>query len=247
MTALAQERLSSVEAWKFKQFPLAVGNKGYKGGIACLDQSTGKCEPGHSESDLLVIGKFAETVDATAAEALINVEFPREIWVQWWVNAASSIAASDVGNLCFVLDDQSVTLTAAGNSVAGRIWAVDAARGVAVEMLQAPSSASGSGEPIDVLPAFVAAASLSPVSPVNGTLYDVPTTAAASVISLTATAKPGTVLYFSADGTKNGHTVQYKDATGAVALTTALTASKRHMVVAVMLGGIWVANAYVSP
>ncbi len=55
------------------------------------------------------------------------------------------------------------------------------------------------------------------------------------------------MLYFVADGTKNGHTVTYRDATGTVALTTALTASKRHLVVATFLNGLWNANAYVGP
>ena len=53
------------------------------------------------------------------------------------------------------------------------------------------------------------------------------------------------MLYFSADGVKNAHTVQYRQ--GATPLTTALTASKRHLVVALFLDGTWRANAYVSP
>jgi len=83
--------------------------------------------------------------------------------------------------------------------------------------------------------------------PASGLIYDIPTTAAASTVTLPAAAAEGTILYFVADGTKNGHTVQYRDATGPVNLTTALTASKRHQVTAIYLNAKWTANAYVSP
>lgn len=81
----------------------------------------------------------------------------------------------------------------------------------------------------------------------HGATYDVGTTGAASTVTLPATPADGTRIYFVADGTKNGHTVQYRDATGPTNLTTALLASKRHLVVCVGLGGKWFANAYVSP
>ena len=78
-------------------------------------------------------------------------------------------------------------------------------------------------------------------------VYDVPTTGAASTITLPASSIEGATIQFVADGTKNAHTVTYRDATGPTALTTALLASKRHLVVATYLGGKWFANAYVSP
>src|SRR5690349_11952886 len=111
MTALAKERMASVERWGHHLFPLAVGNKAFKNAIACLDLSTGKVEPGHAESDLLVIGKFAETVDATAAEKQVNVSFGQEKEVEWWDNSETDpVAATDVGSLCYVEDDQTTTI-----------------------------------------------------------------------------------------------------------------------------------------
>jgi hypothetical protein len=139
MTALARERMSIIERWTYHQFPLAVGNKGWKGGMAFLDSSTGKCEPGHaSENDLIYIGTFDETIDATSVEKLVNVDLGMEIEVRWWENSvANAIAASDVGKLCYAEDDQTVTITSAtgANSVVGRIWAVDSVKGVAVQKL----------------------------------------------------------------------------------------------------------------
>lgn len=247
MTALANERMSSTERWTRKQFPLAVGNKAWKNGIACADLSSGKVEPGHGEADLLVIGRFAETIDATAAEKLVNVDLGMEIEVVWYENATAgdAVVAADLFNLCYVLDDQTVTRTPGGRPVAGRIWAVDSARGVAVEKLQSAPGSTGGVE--TALPAFAANNIAVPDAPANGAVYDVPATGAASTITLPAIANEGTTVQFFADGTKNAHTVQYRDATGPVNLTTALTAAKRHLVIATYLNGIWAANAYVAP
>jgi hypothetical protein len=75
----------------------------------------------------------------------------------------------------------------------------------------------------------------------------VPATGAASTVTLPAAALDGTSASFVADGTANAHTVQYRDATGVVNLTAALTAAKRHLVIVEKVGGKWFANAYVSP
>lgn len=112
--------------------------------------------------------------------------------------------------------------------------------------------ASDSSAPLENLrtataTAFAANDSIIASNPPSGTTYDIPTTGAASTVTLPDTAAEGTILYFTADGTKNGHTVQYRDATGPANLTTALTASKRHLAVAIHQGDKWFVNAYVSP
>lgn len=247
MTALAKSRQSSIEAWNDKQFTLASGNKAWKGGLAGLDMSTGKVEPGHAESDLLIIGSFTEDVDATSADKLVNVRFDREIRLRWYANSTTTaLVSTDVGKLCYVEDDQTVTASPNNAPVAGRVWAVSSLDGVAVELLPA-GGGSLSGAVVGTLAAFSANNINVPTQPTNGTIYDVPTTAAASTITLPASADPGCTLRFVADGTKNGHTVQYRDITGTVVITTALTALKRHNVVTTFLNGLWTANAYVAP
>ncbi len=243
MTALAQEKARRQETWKLRAFTLKVGTKGYKGARAALDLATGKVVPATSATNLLPIGVFAETIDATSAAAPITVDLEREIQLEWFANATAgaAIAATDVGNLAYMVDDQTVGITPTG-SVAGRIWAYDATKGIAIEKLsqgKAPLSQPtiGSYTANDYAPATVE----------NESVNDVPTTGAASTITLPAAALDGTRMHWAADGTKNGHTVQYRDATGPTNLTTALTASKRHLVIAVKLGGKWFANAYVSP
>ncbi len=251
MTALGNERMSNREGWIYKQFTLASGHKAWKNGIAAIDLGTGKVIPAETAADLIVIGKFAETIDATSADKLVNVSFGREVWIEWFANDGTSIVATDLGALCYLKDDQSVTITSTGASIAGRIWGVDSGKGVAVEFLDAVPSPLATLDGLVANEVTLSAFSSNninvPASPDSGTIFSVPTTGAASTITLPATATEGTIVYFVADGTHNGHTVQYRDATGPTNITTALTASKRHMVAASFVGGAWFANAYVSP
>jgi hypothetical protein len=253
VSALSTERMSGKEHWGSHSFPLASGNKAYKNGLACIDLSTGKVEPAHAETDLFVIGKFERTVDATAGEKQVSVAFWKEIVVEWLENdtEGTPVVAADVGSLCYLLDDQTVTGSSAGNSVAGRVWAIDATRGVAVERLQAVPAAVASLDGlggVDTDPgAFAAGDLVIDDNPNSGAVYELPATAANSTVTLPAAADEGAIVHFVADGILNGHTVQYRDATGPANLTTALTASKRHQVTAIFLNGKWRANAYVSP
>jgi hypothetical protein len=135
MTALAREKMQIIERWTRHLFTLASGKKAWQGGLAALNTATGKVEPASSAAGLVVIGVFAESIDATTADKEVNVDLGLEIEVRWWANAGTGGAtATDLGKIAFVVDDQTVGITE-GPVVAGRIWAVDA-KGVAVEKLQ---------------------------------------------------------------------------------------------------------------
>lgn len=243
MTALDRNKTFKESHWKYRSFTLKSGKIAYEGAAACLELATAKVVPAANLPGLVFIGYFAEKVDASAADKPVNINLPEEIVLKWHVNATAgdAVAATDVMKIAYVLDDQTVTITPTP-VVAGRIWAVDAVDGVAIQKLD-NTSASGQQPAI----AAYTANDSAPASLVNGGLYDVPTTGAASTITLPAAAPDGTTVHFAADGTKNGHTVTYRDATGPTNLTTALTASKRHLVIASKSGGKWFANAYVSP
>lgn len=250
MAALAQDRMRITEVWKHKVFTLTSGTKAYKGADAVLVLGTAsKVVPATTAAagGGIRIGLFDEQVDATAADTPVKIDLEREIVMEWFANAAGgdAIAATDVGKDAYIADDQTVGIlghtAGVGRVKAGRIWAVDTKKGVAIEKY---TEAALTG--IAALPAFAANDS-APSSITNSATYDVPATAAASTVTLPAAAPDGTKIVVTADGTKNGHTVQYRDATGPTNLTTALTASKRHYVDCVKIGGKWFANAYVSP
>lgn len=246
MTALAQERGANLEA--ISRLPVTLtGVKAWKGAKIALNLSTGKAvlAAANVTAPLLVIGCAHETVDATAADKELDVVLDREIWGRWQVNSGvTAVVAADIGRLCYQEDDQTVCADpVAGQPVAGRVWQVSSTRGVFVELLLSP----GPSPLVGHAPAPVAGDVILLANPPPGAVIDVPTTAAATTVTLPATAIEGTAIDFVADGTKNGHTVQYRDATGPTNLTTALLASKRHLVRCAFLGGKWHANAYVAP
>lgn len=250
MTALsAAKALNRQTIARDATFTLASGQTVWKGALIAIKLGTGTVVEATGASDELVIGVAMFDVNASAAAKPLAVEFTTPVNGIYFANG-SSIAATHIGDICYVADDQTVALTpiASGASVAGRIWGVDSVRGVLVEILR-PLSQGGNLLASRTLPAHVSNdVIVTAALCIPGTIFDIATTAANSTVTLPATGvAEGTELVFVADGTKNGHTVQYRDATGPVNLTTALTASKRHRVVATYLNGIWNASAYVSP
>lgn len=246
MTAAAANRGRTQQTLKHTEYTLASGNIAYKGARAMLNPVTGKVQPATGVAGLVPLGVFDEYKDASSADKLVSIDLEREIQVEWWINGTSTnaIAATDVGKMAFHLDDQTVSILSAGLSPAGRIRKYDSTRDlVAVERL---SELEDLGS-VPAVSAFASNDYVVPATTPNDSILDIPTTGAASTVTLPAAAPDGTRLTFVADGTKNGHTVQYRDATGPVNLTTALTASKRHEVICVKRDGLWFANAYISP
>jgi hypothetical protein len=248
MTAQAADRPLTRGRISEPTFTLKSGEVVYKGALIAFELGTAFVVEATGASDELVIGTAMEAVDASAAAKAIPVRLEREVNTVYFKNG-SSIATANQGQLCYVTDDQTVSLTpnASGACLAGRIWSVSSTLGVEVELI-APLTPGGATLAQTALPAHAANdVILTAALAVPGSIYDIATTAGATTVTLPAGVAEGTVLTFVADGTKNGHTVQYRDATGPTNLTTALTASKRHLVIAAYLNGIWNANAYISP
>jgi hypothetical protein len=218
----------------------------YAGGMV-MRLSTGLTVAAAATAGARVIGVACETVANESGVASTFADIERGAF--WFANSASTDAILDdhIGENCFAVDDATVAClpgTAGIRPIAGKVLAIDSTLGVLVEILGTDVKTASVG----TLPAQVSNDIILPLaSVINGAVYDVPTTAAASTVTLPAAAQEGAKIYFFADGTKNGHTVTYRDATGPVSLTTALTASKRHTAVAVFVGGKWGVNACVSP
>jgi hypothetical protein len=111
----------------------------HEGGIACLDlDDSGKARPGAVDTNLRPVGLFIDvgesglTGDGTKT---VLIRLFREVRC-WWFKNDTTDAVTDamVGGLCYVFDDETVSSDATGTSVAGRIWAVDATKGVLVEL-----------------------------------------------------------------------------------------------------------------
>ncbi len=126
-------RLASVVS-----LPLAASQSVFQGGIACADITTGTVKKGAAaNANLLRIGEFNETFDNSAGTGTVqvNVLLDHEVVCRWYDNdtGANKVAASDLFSDVYILDDHTVTTSSSGNSKAGRCWAVDSVKGVAVE------------------------------------------------------------------------------------------------------------------
>jgi len=251
VTALAGNRAPNEVRWKYKIFTLASGQVAYQGAELGYNRSTNKVSKITSGATTLIpVGTSVDKVDATSADADVNVDLGSELTLFWCPNATGgdAVASTDVLKDVYWTDDQTVTITSTLGPLAGRVWAVDSTKGVLVEMIRPRIGVDADSDISATLaaPAFASNDSV-PTDITAGAIYSIPSTGAASTVTLPAAAADGTVAYFVADGSANGHTVQYRDATGPANLTTALTASKRHLVVVTKTGGKWFANAYVSP
>lgn len=114
----------------------------YQGAIVAID-ANGYAIPGKKAADLKAAGRAEETVENKGGDGDAVIRVSRGTFV--FENSTSGkIAAADVLGLCYMEDDQTVTKTGTGASVAGLVIRVDD-EGVAVEMgfgLTAPAAAA---------------------------------------------------------------------------------------------------------
>lgn len=105
------------------------------GGIAVLDAS-GNIKPGVAATGLICVGRFEETVDNSAGLAdALTATAKRGVFRYANSAAADAITVAEIGDACFIVDDQTVAKTddTGARSVAGIIADVDSA-GVWVRM-----------------------------------------------------------------------------------------------------------------
>lgn len=146
MAALTKSRANRLK--QFKNLEMAAKNEAvFKGGIACLDTSTGLVAKGFVSTTLIPIGLYHED-SAAATPKTVIVQLFREIQAGWFVNdGGAPVVAADIGGLAYILDDQTVSNTDATNtkSVLGRVWAIDTVKGVLVEPIDTAGQRVESG------------------------------------------------------------------------------------------------------
>lgn len=104
-----------------------------KGHLACLDRSTaGIVCKGKTGTGLVPFGVFNESMTGDGVKK-ISIKLFDEIRAIWWNNdTGTAVAATDIGDPCYIKDDVTVTADSTGRSVAGMVLAVDSAKGVLV-------------------------------------------------------------------------------------------------------------------
>lgn len=135
--ALAANRMRFQKTIKTIRLPMGQTTV-YKGAGAVL--SGGYVIEAATATDLSTIGVFTEyVVNAGASGAkTAEVEFPNEMNCEYFGNGTSgdAIAITDIGALCYWIDDQTVSISDASDtrSPAGFVMGVDSAMGVLVSI-----------------------------------------------------------------------------------------------------------------
>lgn len=126
MTALAADRQTARRDGGSYSYPVAASVTCYAGGIAVLD-SAGNCKPAVAATGLISVGVFQEQVANGATAAAVSVLVKPGIFRFANSAAGDLIAKANIGDDCYLVDDQTVAATNGGStrSVAGKIVDVD--------------------------------------------------------------------------------------------------------------------------
>lgn len=128
MAALTSERIAPRRENATFARKVAATKKLYEGALVCLS-ATGFATPGAVATTLKADGVALATVDNSAgADGDLTVEVRKGTFRFANSAAGDAIAQADIGNDCYVVDDQTVAKTSGTNtrSIAGKIVDVDA-------------------------------------------------------------------------------------------------------------------------
>jgi hypothetical protein len=127
MTALAADRNTPNREGELLSVGVATAIKIY-GGAIVMKNAAGYATKGATATGQICLGRAEDLADNTGgANGAINVSVRAGVFK--WANSAAGdlIAIADVGNNCYIVDDQTVAKTdgTATRSIAGKVMAVD--------------------------------------------------------------------------------------------------------------------------
>lgn len=128
MTALTNDRNTPMQLGDVQEYPVLAATVIYAGSLACLN-AAGWAMPGSTATTLVAAGRAEARADNSAgANGAINVKVRPGTFRFDNSAAADEITQAEIGDACFVVDDQTVAKTdgAASRSKAGTIVQVDA-------------------------------------------------------------------------------------------------------------------------
>jgi hypothetical protein len=127
------ERMVTEAHWGYRAFALANGEVAERGKLAFIDTANnGIIVAGKSAAGLIPLGIFHESLTGDGVKK-VQIKLHQELQATWWNNdGVAALDITDRGQLCYVLDSETVSADATGRSVAGIVLDVDAAKGVLV-------------------------------------------------------------------------------------------------------------------
>lgn len=128
MTALAKPRLTPEKNHaNIRVDPVKAATTIYQGSLVCID-AAGWAVPGSTSTTIKPRGMAKTNVANPGANGDQVVETKRGVFRFENSAAGDAIARADIGNDCYIVDDQTVAKTSGGatRSIAGKIEDVDA-------------------------------------------------------------------------------------------------------------------------
>jgi hypothetical protein len=124
MAALTSDRNTPQREGSIVTLGVATGKKIYAGSIVAVDAS-GYATPGDVATTLKYLGRAEEQVDnSSGSDGDVAVSVRKGIF-KWENNTGDEVADSDIGSTCYIVDDQTVGISATGRSAAGTVFKVD--------------------------------------------------------------------------------------------------------------------------
>jgi len=125
MAVLTEDRNTPRRTGDLLSLPAAAAKKFYAGAIVARD-AAGNATPGATATDILGAGRCKAQVDNSAGAAgALNVEIEKGVF-RVANSATDPVVVADIGNDCYIVDDQTVSHTDTNQSVAGKVFDVDA-------------------------------------------------------------------------------------------------------------------------
>lgn len=126
MAALTKDRSTPARNGDYLSAPMKGGSKIFKGALVVLDG--GYAAPGHVAAGLVAIGRAHGSMDNSAgADGDLNIVVARGDLYRFDNLATDLVARTQIGSVCYVVDDATVAATHAGDtrSIAGKVVDVD--------------------------------------------------------------------------------------------------------------------------
>lgn len=127
MAAATDERDTQMRSGDSVDLGVAAAKKIFKGALTAIDAS-GYATPGATATTLIGAGRAEATVDNSSGSAAdLTVQVRKGIFKYDNSAAADEITIAEIGDDCYIVDDQTVAKTdgTASRSVAGTVFQID--------------------------------------------------------------------------------------------------------------------------
>lgn len=126
MTALTVDRNTPYQDGELISVPVAASTTIYAGSLVAANAS-GYAVPGSTATTLTALGRAEERIVNSGTAGAVSVRIRRGKSFQFANDGSDAVVQADLGKSCYITDDQTVSHTSTGKSVAGKVTGLDSA------------------------------------------------------------------------------------------------------------------------